>query len=334
MNLRAKRIRHRAAHIFTLALAAVLVLSLLTGCGHSADENPLDTISYSLYFLNESEDGLEQRPYTPDVSNADVEGLVLEFTAQLKQDPPEKDLNPLLPEGCKILDYSLDNGALTLNFNSVYSSIESPEEVLTRAGVVRTFLQIDGVDSVQITIEGKSLKNASGSEVGFMTNNSFVENVGKSINSYKSVSMTLYFANETGDKLKKETRTVYYSTSEPLERAVLEELIKGPEQNGSFAVLPASTDILSILTQGKVCYVNFDSSMNNSVLNLRADLPFYAIVDSLADTCGTKKVQFTIDGKSDILYRSTVNLSEPFSKNTDLIEEESVSSSDQSVQTG
>ena len=123
--------------------------------------------------------------------------------------------------------------------------------------------------------------------------------------------------------LKQETRTVYYSTNEPLERAVIEELIKGPEQDGDYAVLPATTDILSVLTQDSVCYVNFDSSVSNSVLNLKAELPFYAIVNSLADTCETRKVQFTIDGKSDILYRNTVDLSEPFSRNADLIENNS-----------
>ena len=307
--------------------AAVLVLLatvfLLSGCGRQRNEIQPEGISYSLYFLNSSMDGLEPRPYTPDVSDADTEGLILEFMAQIKQAPQERGLNPLLPEDCKILDYSLDNGALTLNCSSAYSSMESSRELLTRAGIVRTFLQIDGIDCVQITIEGSSLKNASGSEVGFMTNNSFVENAGKTINSYKSVTMTLYFADETGTMLKQETRTVYYSTNEPLERAVIEELIKGPEQDGDYAVLPATTDILSVLTQDSVCYVNFDSSVSNSVLNLKAELPFYAIVNSLADTCETRKVQFTIDGKSDILYRNTVDLSEPFSRNDDLIENNS-----------
>ena len=86
-----------------------------------------------------------------------------------------------------------------------------------------------------------------------------------------------------------------------------------------------------------MCYVNFDSSVNNSVLNLRAELPFSAIVNSLADTCETRKVQFTIDGKSDILYRDAVDLSEPFSRNADLIEtgsDGSVSVSGQSIASG
>ena len=107
--------------------AAVLVLLvsvfLLSGCGSQRDKIQPEGISYSLYFLNSSMDGLEPRPYTPDVSDADTDGLILEFMAQIKQTPPEKDLNQLLPDDCKILDYSLDNGALTLNCNSAYSSM-------------------------------------------------------------------------------------------------------------------------------------------------------------------------------------------------------------------
>ncbi len=76
--------------------AAVLVLLatvfLLSGCGRQRNEIQPEGISYSLYFLNSSMDGLEPRPYTPDVSDADTEGLILEFMAQIKQAPQEKGL--------------------------------------------------------------------------------------------------------------------------------------------------------------------------------------------------------------------------------------------------
>ena len=65
-----------------------------------------------------------------------------------------------------------------------------------------------------------------------MTQETFVENSGKQINDYKYISMDLYFSDETGEKLKSENRALYYSSNVPLERVVVEQLIKGPQESG------------------------------------------------------------------------------------------------------
>ena len=60
-----------------------------------------------------------------------------------------------------------------------------------------------------------------------------MENSGKQINDYKYISMDLYFSDETGEKLKSENRALYYSSNVPLERVVVEQLIKGPAGVGT-----------------------------------------------------------------------------------------------------
>ena len=57
-------------------------------------------------------------------------------------------------------------------------------------------------------------------------------NSGREIYQYQYATLTLYFANEAGDHLVKETRRVPYSTNIPLERVVVEQLMKGPKEDG------------------------------------------------------------------------------------------------------
>ena len=49
----------------------------------------------------------------------------------------------------------------------------------------------------------------------------------------------------------KETRNVYYRRSLPKERVVLEQLAKGPMEEGHYATIPDSSLVLSVITDGQ-----------------------------------------------------------------------------------
>ena len=48
-------------------------------------------------------------------------------------------------------------------------------ELLVRAGIVKIFLQVPGVESVEICVGKKPLTDTRGEEVGVMNNDTFVE---------------------------------------------------------------------------------------------------------------------------------------------------------------
>ena len=196
-------------------------------------------------------------------------------------------------------------------------------EVLVRAGLVRGFTQIEGVDRVQITTENGELKDSAGNVIGPMTRESFVENAGKEINNYQYTTLTLYFANETGDKLVAETRSVYYSTSMPLERVVVEQLVKGPSEQGHYAVMPSDTNILSVTTSDNIAYVNFDDTFVNGTLSVAQEIPIYALVNSITTNCPVQKVQFSINGESDVTFRESMKLNQFYEKDLSYLEENS-----------
>ena len=168
-----------------------------------------------------------------------------------------------------IQDITYEGQTVSVNFNSEYKNMKNTREILARAGIVKAFTQIQGVSDVEFFCEGEPMTDAAGVLIGKMDKNTFVENKGENINSYVHTSLNLYFADENGDSLKKENISVYYSSNVPLEREVVERLLKGPKTEGLKPTLSPNTNILGVSIVEGICYVNLDKSfLSNSNLLL------------------------------------------------------------------
>lgn len=300
-------------------LAVLMALILLTGCSQNGEaEAPSE---YFMYYLSLEANKVVENAYEPEASSGDE--MIQEFVERLNETPEEEDYQRLMPKDVKIASYSLEDSTLTLTISGDYEKMERPREVLVRVGLVRAFTQIPGVDRVQIMTENGELKDSSGNAIGAMTRESFLENTGSEINNYQYTTLTLYFANAAGDKLEPETRSVYYSTGVPLERVVVEQLVKGPAEEGHYAVLPSDTNILSVTTSENIAYVNFDNTFMNGTVNVLQEIPIYALVNSITTNCPVQRVQFSIDGESDVTFRESMKLNQFYERDLSYLEENS-----------
>ncbi len=300
-------------------LAVLAALILLTGCsGNGETEAPSE---YFMYYLSLEANKVVENACEPEASSGDE--MIQEFVDRLNETPEGEDYQRLMPKDVKIDSYSLEDSTLILTIGGDYEQMERPREVLVRVGLVRAFTQISGVDRVQIVTENGELKDSAGNVIGAMTRESFVENAGSEINNYQYTTLTLYFANETGDKLVPETRSVYYSTSVPLERVVVEQLVKGPAEEGHYAVLPSDTNILSVTTSENIAYVNFDNTFMNGTMSVVQEIPIYALVNSITTNCPVQRVQFSIDGESDVTFREIMKLNQFYERDLSYLEENS-----------
>ena len=300
-------------------LAVLAALILLTGCsGNGETEAPSE---YFMYYLSLEANKVVENAYEPEASSGDE--MIQEFVDRLNETPEGEDYQRLMPKDVKIDSYSLEDSTLILTIGGDYEQMERPREVLVRVGLVRAFTQISGVDRVQIVTENGELKDSAGNVIGAMTRESFVENAGSEINNYQYTTLTLYFANETGDKLVPETKSVYYSTSVPLERVVVEQLVKGPAEEGHYAVLPSDTNILSVTTSENIAYVNFDNTFMNGTMSVVQEIPIYALVNSITTNCPVQRVQFSIDGESDVTFRESMKLNQFYERDLSYLEENS-----------
>ena len=299
--------------------SVLAVLILLAGCSRSESEEK--TADYFMYYLSLDGNQVVENACEPEASQG--EELIQEFAEKFNETPEKEDYQRLMAKDVEIEGWTLEDSTLTLKIRGPYESMSRPREVLVRAGLVRGFTQIPEVERVQITTEDGELKDSSGNVIGPMTRESFVENAGKEINNYQYTTLTLYFANETGDRLVPETRSVYYSTSMPLERVVVEQLVKGPSEEGHYAVLSPDTNILSVTTSDNIAYVNFDETFVNGTISVAQEIPIYALVNSITTNCPVQRVQFSINGESDVTFRESMKLNQFYEKDLSYLEENS-----------
>lgn len=298
----------------------LLLLLFLSALGFWSCREEREESKYHLYFLNAGETRVAAEDYAPKAAEGQTQELVDELLEQLKAEPGEE-LAPLLPPEVQVNSAVLDEKVLLLDFNSAYLQMDVTREILTRAGIVRTFTQISDISAVIITVDGEELKNNDGTPVGRMNQESFVENSGKQINDYKYISMNLYFADSTGKELVSESRSLYYSSNVPMERVVVEQLIKGPAESEHLATVPAETKILGVSLADDICYVNLDEAFENELTGVEPRTTIYSIVNTLITACGVEQVQISINGDTKADFRDEIELDQFFTSDPSMMEE-------------
>ena len=184
-----------------------------------------------------------------------------------------------------------------------------------------TMTQVKEIRTVVFHIGNDVLRDISGEPVGAMTGSMFINQL-VGTNSYRYAALSLYFSNKDGNKIVREVRNVHYSSNTTLERVVMEQLLKGPMNTQLLPILPEDVRVLSVSVEGNLCTLNLSKEFLN-VRGAEALLPevtIYAIVDSLCDMLDVERVQFQVEGQSNVLYKESLNLSGPFHRNSELIE--------------
>lgn len=305
--------------LFSAVLALVLACSLLTGCTVETQEEKVDSGSnqYYLYYVNKDETKVVKERYQPEQESAEF--MLQDFTGILNAQEGSGDNLALLPSGVQLVTYRLNESLVELEFNSDYSEMSRAREILVRAGVARTFLQIPGVTGIKIFIESEELKDSKGQAVGVIDGNTFVEMWGSDKDAYRYDTFTLYFTDKTGEHLVAEQRNVYYKRILPRERVILEQLAKGPMVKGHYPTIPQETEILGVEVSDDVCYVDFSSAFSDSGIDIPVNTMIYSVVNSLLDTASADKVQISVEGDTEATLSDGTSLYSLFSKNTDLV---------------
>ena len=298
--------------MFMPVLFLLFVLLLTAGCGKPQEES-----RYHIAYLNKDKTGIVEVPY--EMKATTTETMIEEFFAVLCAEPDDVDYRKPIPSDVEITKYSLDGALLTIYFDADYLNMNEVEEVLCRAAIVRTLTQITGVDCVSFYVDETPLTDAEGRLVGTMYRESFVENPGEQINSIQNTNLTLYFSNETGDGLVKETRKVHYSSNISLEKLIMEQLLVGPEISGAKSAIPTGTKLISVSLVDGVCYVSFDETFKNQDYSVNEAIVIYSIVDSLSELSSISKVQISVNGDTSGVYRDNFKLADMYDRNLDYV---------------
>ena len=288
---------------------------LMAGC---RKQQQVDESGYRIWYINQDETCLKYE--NKELQSKNEEGLLREMMEVMRETPTDDELKPVIPEDVTLLDFDFEHNQLYLDFSPEYKKMPKVYEVLCRAAIVRTMGQIDGVEYVDFQVNGEPLTDLEGKEIGLMNEDQFIENAGEEINAYKTADLTLYFANKAGDKLVGQRVAMEYNSNISLEKLIVEQLIAGPPFEGAYPTIPSETKLLNISIKDNICYVNLDEGFLGTGYNVIESIPVYSIVNSLIENTDAQKVQISINGESNRMFRESINFDTIFEKNERLIE--------------
>ena len=297
-----------------LFLLLLMFTMLLGGCRNQ--QVPED--GTVVYHFNKDDTAIVPMAY--EITGDSTEIRVEEFLAKLEEAPESVDLKRTIPENVKILSYTLDRKQLYLDFNEEYLKMDKATEVLVRAAIVKTMVQVEEISFVGIRVMGEPLKDSKGNNIGLMNENTFLDNMGSEEHATKIVNLNLYFANKNGDKLKNQSTVIEYSANVALEKVVVEQLIAGPSEDSYYPTIPKDTKLISITIKDGVCYVNLDTGFTSQGYDVLGAVTIYSIVNSLTELPDISGVQILVNGETSITYKDNIKLETTFQINPEIIE--------------
>lgn len=270
-------------------LTAAAVLALAFGCAPAQEEAQS---GFKLWFPADPAQGklssaLGTCPYTGE--DPSIPGLL----SALLAGPPEDELDmvPIIPEGTRLLSWSLENRVASVELSASYAELVGVDLTLADYCVTLTLAQLDGVDAVRITVNGggQSYRDRHPLYPGDVLF-SGAEEVPVEI------TAALYFRREGGDSLGYELRKFRLTEDKVPAKAVLAALIAGPEDKGLLPLLPAELAVRSAWTDEGTCTADLSAQLLDLPEEDRK-LALQSIVETLCSLDTVERVQILIEGE-------------------------------------
>lgn len=292
----------------------VLFICCFFGIRHITNKDDMIDVGIDVYFREITTSFMKsERHEIKGETNEDIVNSVLE---ELKLEPRDEALASVIPEDIEFKSINIDKNIVTVDVSSEYNGLSSGEELMARAAIVNTLSGLDFIDYVRITVEGFEIRNSEGEPIGLMSSENYIISplISPEPKNYKTVK--LYFANKDATAFNIEEREIEVNPNEPLEKYIIEELIKGPKEEGNYATIPSETKLRSIKTETTdgICYVDLSSDFvtKHTGGSTGEWFTIYSIVNSLTELENIKKVQFLIEGEKQQDFKGHIDFSTLF----------------------
>lgn len=211
----------------------------------------------------------------------------------LLSQPESAGLTSPFPDGLQLLDWQLEEGRLHLDLSEQYYSLSGVDLTLADACLTLTFCQLEEVESVYVTVEGRELPYRA---VQQLSAGDILLSGGA--DEPLALGVDLWYLKPDGQTLGVERRQIVKTVDQTLVQAVLAAWAEGPEDDLK-ACLPEGSQIREVTLQDGVCTVDLSPEYIQGLpQNERAAaLMVYAMVNTLCEVDGVEAVQLYIDGE-------------------------------------
>ncbi len=305
----------RALCILTLLIPALSACSGRPAFISQSGDSAVDSGNASVWYMDKNYTGLEQKRVTLEAEN--TRDAVEELIRRLRQPADSIELVPPV-QNYEIEEWSLSEDLVTVRLSLDYYRLDTIREALTRAALTESLCSIEGVSDVAFLCGDSALTDSRGDLVGTMSPGQImIEDADGRFP--EQTRLHLYFADETGTRLMDTYRNVRFNSNISMERLVAEQVIKGPNNDLVKPVLNSETRVLSAVTRNSTCYIDLDSAFLSPQSRITQQTAVYALVNSLTELPGIRRVQISVEGRTDITFMDTLSLQSPFERNLSIV---------------
>ncbi len=304
-----------------LIMLIFVVPFFMNGC----DDAPQNGKNCTIYYLDSASEKIVSENYVITSNENDMKAVILELINRLQTNGESGVFVSPIEKNIEFDRMEYKNNQLSLYFTAAYNNKSGISEILSRAAIVKTLCQIDGIDKIEFFVEEQSLI-IGGTSVGQMDENSFVEDLGNQGKPQKR-TVKLYFADSTGRKLTAVDTTVTYPAAEKIAKLLVESLIAGPEAvkdtdvTSLLRTIPKGTVLNSVTIRDEICYVDLSREFAELLPDVTSDATVYSIVNTLCELPSINRVQFSIDSGVRERYGDTGGFNTAMERKLDIVNE-------------
>ena len=297
--------------LFFVMMSLVLLSACKAPWDHSENKKQYDGY---IYYLNEDRNDLRAKGIVFDGMKG--QKLADTIADKLSASPDDTHISPL-PDGVIIEQVLLENDEVRVSLNKLFEQVDEREKTLCRAALVKSFTQIPEAYGVSFYIGDDLMEDKSGQPYEKLTASDYLCVSAKDTD--QEQIMTLYYGDQEGRHLVKESVPVPVKVDRNIVRIIIERLIEGPAYEGETNLISDDTAVLGVSVSDDTAYINLNSAFSDTVSTISPELTVYSIVNSVLENTDLKKVKILINGESPASFGGQVDLRFPLEINRSLI---------------
>lgn len=214
--------------------------------------------------------------------------------------------NPL-PPGASVQSFTLEDGVLTLHFDSSLAELGGIDLTVAAGCLARTFLELTEADTLVLTAGGALLNGQTAMRLSLAD----LELRDSSLDQFQK-DFTVYYTDLSRRYLIGQEISVNPAVQEELPFQLLELLLTPPSSSGLRSALPEGTRVLSAAVEDGLCTVDLSPEFENRRFYSHTGqlLSLMSVVNTLTALPQIDRVEFTIEGNLLIRYGS-LSIAEP-----------------------
>lgn len=278
--------------ISTFSLFIVLLLCIFPNNETSYPEEIISINELTMPLYIKDQNGYVARTNIIKKKDNDIEYIINLLTkGSLYENYLPVNFEPLIPENTKLLNYSLNDKVLKLNFSKEFLLVKENDEEKMIESLIYSLCELESIDKILIYVENKKLNELPNSKVKLPVSldKSYGINKVYDIKSYKNVTKTtIYYASKTDDLTYYIPITKITNNDANAVEIIVKELKTSPiYESNLISFLNASYELKNYEIMENSVNMSFDNKM---LLNLNdeniTEKVKYTLSLSIRDTLG------------------------------------------------